>query len=119
MARWRAGETPAVPDDLIDVLKPWGITPAAVAVLPGGEKNDRHSSGNCVVVRRYRTSTIPEIEYELHATAFLAQNGYPTPAPVPPRMERCGATWTAAEPQYSHSPTVCTRPRRSTGTGQV
>jgi homoserine kinase type II len=78
---------------VLHLLRDRGIEPTAVTPLAGGEKNDswlvRSPSGR-FVARRYRASTVPEVEYELHACEFLARRGFPTPAPV---RARDGALW--------------------------
>ena len=72
--------------DLTAFLRDRGVDSAGVEVLPGGEKNQnwlvRSAGDRRFVVRRYSTSTAAEVEYELHATAFLSRQGFPTPAPV-------------------------------------
>jgi len=47
-----------------------------------------------VVARSYSSSTIPEVEYELHATEFLAHCGFLTPAPL---RTQDGALWDLAD----------------------
>ncbi|HVX45787.1 MAG TPA: phosphotransferase [Mycobacteriales bacterium] len=71
--------------DFRNVLRPWRIVPSSVAPLLGGEKNHNWlvtAAGRRFVVRRYAASSEPEVEYELHASEFLAERGFPTPAPV-------------------------------------
>jgi homoserine kinase type II len=72
--------------DVADLLRSWEISPVTVAPLLDGEKNRNwlviSTTGLHVVARSYTSSTFPEVEYELHATEFLAQSGFHTPAPL-------------------------------------
>ncbi|MER7251815.1 phosphotransferase [Kribbella sp. NPDC000426] len=68
--------------DLTSFLRGRGVEPVDVVPLLGGEKNRSWLVDGAFVARSYSTSTAAEVEYELHATEFLAQRGFPTPAPV-------------------------------------
>lgn len=72
--------------ELTDFLRGRGVDPVDVVPLLGGEKNRSWlvdgADGSRFVARSYSTSTPAEVEYELHATEFLAQRGFPTPAPI-------------------------------------
>ncbi|WUJ73354.1 phosphotransferase [Kribbella soli] len=68
--------------DLTGFLRGRGVDPVSVVPLLGGEKNRSWLVDGAFVARSYSTSTPAEVEYELHATEFLAQRGFPTPAPV-------------------------------------
>jgi Ser/Thr protein kinase RdoA (MazF antagonist) len=68
--------------DLTDFLRGRGLDPVHVVPLLGGEKNRSWLIDDAFVARSYSTSTSAEVEYELRATEFLAQRGFPTPAPV-------------------------------------
>lgn len=80
--------------DLADFLRRRGVEPGEVVPLVGGEKNRSWlvdgADGSRFVARSYSTSTAAEVEYELHATQFLAQRGFPTPAPI---GTRDGSLW--------------------------
>jgi Ser/Thr protein kinase RdoA (MazF antagonist) len=72
--------------DLTDLLRDRGVESATVVPLLGGEKNRswlvEATDGRRFVARCYSGSTVAEVEYELHATEFLAQRSFPTPAPI-------------------------------------
>ncbi len=80
--------------DLTDLLRGRGIEAATVVPLLGGEKNRswlvEAAAGRRFVARCYSQSTAAEVEYELHAIEFLAQRGFPTPAPL---RGRDGSLW--------------------------
>ncbi len=72
--------------DLTDLLRDRDVEADTMVPLLGGEKNRtwlvHDVAGRRFVARSYRHRTEVEVEYELHATEFLAQQGFPTPAPV-------------------------------------
>src|SRR5262245_61584374 len=80
--------------DLADLLRDRGVESATIRPLPGGEKNRtwlvEAVAGKRFVARWYSRSTVEEVEYELHATEFLAERGFPTPAPL---RGRDGSPW--------------------------
>ncbi|MEV4265928.1 phosphotransferase [Kribbella sp. NPDC049584] len=68
--------------DLTGFLRGRGVDAVSVVPLVGGEKNRSWLVDGAFVARSYSSSTPAEVEYELQATEFLAQRGFPTPAPV-------------------------------------
>lgn len=84
--------------DVCALVRSWGVDPVTVTPLLDGEKNQNwmvvSATGQRMVIRRYSSSTIPEVEYELHATEFLAQHGFRTPLPL---RTKDGALWDVAD----------------------
>jgi Ser/Thr protein kinase RdoA (MazF antagonist) len=70
------------PSDLIDFLRGRGVDAVSVVPFVGGEKNRSWLVDGAFVARSYSSSTPAEVEYELQAAEFLAQRGFPTPAPI-------------------------------------
>ncbi|MFI5690945.1 phosphotransferase enzyme family protein [Kribbella sp. NPDC051586] len=72
--------------DLTSFLRERGVEPVNVVPLLGGEKNRSWlvdgAGGSRFVAKSYSTSTRAEVEYELHAAKFVADRGFPTPAPI-------------------------------------
>jgi len=68
--------------DLTGFLRGRGVDALDVVPLLGGEKNRSWLVDGTFVARSYSTSMPDEVEYELHAIEFLAQRGFPTPAPI-------------------------------------